>query len=50
MAELYVQQSSGQTENKEQALQAMEIQRRETEALRAELAEVCGHTHCLLFI
>lgn len=40
MAELYVQQSSGQTENKEQTLQAMEIQRRETEALRTELAEV----------
>lgn len=47
MAELFVQQSSGQTENKEQTLQAMEIQRRETEALRTELVEVCGHTNCL---
>lgn len=40
MAELYVQQSSGQGDNKEQTLQAMEQQRRETEAVRAELAEV----------
>ncbi|XP_062616382.1 golgin subfamily A member 2-like [Saccostrea cucullata] len=40
MAELYVQQSSGQGDNKEQTLQAMEQQRWETEALRAELAEV----------
>lgn len=47
MAELFVQQSSGQTENKEQTLQAMEIQRRETEALRTELVEVCGHTNFL---
>uniref|UniRef100_K1QLA8 Golgin subfamily A member 2 n=1 Tax=Magallana gigas TaxID=29159 RepID=K1QLA8_MAGGI len=44
MAELYVQQSSGQTENKEQTLQAMEIQRRETEALRTELAEITSLT------
>nr|XP_022325623.1 golgin subfamily A member 2-like isoform X2 [Crassostrea virginica] len=40
MAELYVQQSSGQDSNREQTLQAMEQQRRETEALRTELIEV----------
>lgn len=48
MAELFVQQSSGQTENKEQTLQAMEIQRRETEALRTELVEVQGSCNRLL--